>query len=32
LMYPYLRAVHSLVQERQIVAAADPWVSNSWEA
>lgn len=30
LMYPYLRAVHGLVTSRQIVAAADAVVQNSW--
>ena len=30
LMYPYMRAVHRLVTSRQIVAAADTVVANSW--
>jgi histidine ammonia-lyase len=30
LMYPYLRAAHHLVTSRQIVAAADTVVANSW--
>jgi histidine ammonia-lyase len=31
LMYPYMRAVHRLVREQKIVAAADEVVVNSWE-
>jgi len=30
LMYPYLQAVHALVVSRQVVAAADSVVENSW--
>jgi histidine ammonia-lyase len=30
LMYPYMQAVHALVVSRQVVAAADSAVENSW--
>ena len=30
LMYPYMQAVHALVVSRQVVAAADSVVENSW--